>query len=289
MSEMTVSTSPRGVASAIEIQGHRGVLATRHGNTMAGFVEALRLGVGAIEVDIWLTSDAQLALRHDAIVGGLDIRQSLLRHSVVEKHPATTTDVDIEIRTPTLSELLALLRFAGATDVVLDIEIKTEGVLFDEYGQRIVTALSAVLQAHRHEQAIRVRSFDPQIVRAMAAMLPDIPMVALSRRVLVPSPGLYPFESGLLIEAAINSGASAVAPNVDLLNPQLVAMAHAAGLKVYPWTLTTSAQIAEAVGLGVDGICVNDIALARDSLQGLGQAVPESRPICLPMLEGPPS
>ncbi|MFC8040286.1 glycerophosphodiester phosphodiesterase [Paenarthrobacter sp. NPDC057355] len=269
----------------IEIQGHRGVLATRHGNTLAGFVEALRLGVGAIEVDIWLTSDDQLALRHDAIIGGSDIRRGLLRHAMVEEHPATTTDVDIETRVPTLTELLALLRFAQASTVVLDIEIKTEGAVFDEYGQAIVTALSRTLKAHQHEQAIRVRSFDPQIIRATAAMLPDVPMVALSRRVWVPGPGLYPFEPGALVNAAINTGASSVAPNFDLLNAELVATVRAAGLKIYPWTLTTAEQIVEAVGLGVDGICVNDVALARDTLQGLGLELPAARPISLPMLD----
>ncbi|MEV7661637.1 glycerophosphodiester phosphodiesterase family protein [Paenarthrobacter sp. NPDC089316] len=68
-----------------------------------------------------------------------------------------------------------------------------------------------------------------------------------------------------------------------------MATAHAVGLKVFPWTLTTSEQITEAVGLGVDGICVNDVALARDTLERLGQAVPESRPIRFPMLENPAS
>ncbi len=112
----------------IEIQGHRGgVLADRHGNTLASFVEALRLGVDAIEVDVWLTSDGQLALRHDAVIDDRDIRLEKLREAKVEKHLATTTDVDIETRVPSLSETLALLRFANASGVILDIEVKTEG------------------------------------------------------------------------------------------------------------------------------------------------------------------
>ncbi|MFJ4170949.1 glycerophosphodiester phosphodiesterase [Paenarthrobacter sp. NPDC089714] len=269
----------------IEIQGHRGVLATRHGNTLAGFVEALRLGVGAIEVDIWLTADGQLALRHDAVVGSLDIREALLREAAVEIHAATTTSVDVESRTPTLEELLALLRFAGAGEVVLDIEVKTDNAPWNDYGQTMVAALAKVLKAHEHEQALRVRSFDPQIIRAMAAMLPGIPMVALCREVAIASLGLYPFEPFALIEAALATGASAVAPEVGLLTSELVARAHTAGLAVYPWTLVTAQQIVEAVGLGVEGVCVNDVSMARESLAGLGLELPVSRPIALPMLE----
>jgi|GEM_PF-2598111 len=268
----------------IEIQGHRGVLATRHGNTLASFVEALRLGADAIEVDVWLTSDGQLALRHDAVIRDADIRLGFLRDAVVEKHPATTTDVDVETRTPTLAETLALMRFANATAVVLDIEVKTEGTAWDEYGQAIVSALSKVLKAHQHEQALRVRSFDPQIVRAMAAMLPDVPVTALSRANTGQLPGLYPSAPDSLISTALATGASAIAPEFGILNAQLVTEAHLAGLKVYPWTLVTADEILEALELRVDGVCVNDIALAHETLAGQGMALPPARPISLPLL-----
>jgi glycerophosphoryl diester phosphodiesterase len=269
----------------IEIQGHRGVLATRHGNTLASFVEALRLGADAIEVDIWLTSDGQLALRHDAVIRDADIRLGSLRDAVVEKHPATTTDVDAERRTPTLAETLALLRFANATAVVLDIEVKTEGTPWDEYGQAIVSALSKVLKAHQHEQALRVRSFDPQIVRAMAAMLPDVPVIALSRANTDQSSGFYPSAPEALVRSALETGASAIAPEFGILTSHLVEEAHLAGLKVYPWTLVTADEIRAAARLDVDGVCVNDVALARETLAGEGATLPPARPISLPMLE----
>jgi glycerophosphoryl diester phosphodiesterase len=268
----------------IETQGHRGVLATRHGNTLASFVEALRLGVDAIEVDVWLTSDKQLVLRHDAVIGSADIRLETMLQAVVEKHPATTTDVDLESRPPSLPETLALLRFANATDVVLDIEVKTEGAAWDNYGHAIVTALSKVLKAHRDEQALRVRSFDPQIIRAMSGMLPGVPLVALSRESPGRSVGLYPSVVQDLVSAALATGASAVAPECGILDAGLVAEAHAAGLKVFPWTLMTSDEICEAVQLGVDGICVNDVALARQVLGELNEPLPAPRPMMLPLL-----
>ncbi|MFE4196853.1 glycerophosphodiester phosphodiesterase [Paenarthrobacter sp. NPDC056912] len=269
----------------IEIQGHRGVLATRHGNTLASFVEALRLGVDAIEVDIWLTADGQLVLRHDAIIRDEDIRRRTLREAAVEKHPATITDVDVETRSPTLAETLALLRFANATGVVLDIEIKTESTPWDEYGQAIVSALSKVLKAHQHEQALRVRSFDPQIVRALSAMLPDVPAIALSRANPGQSLGLYPSEPEALVHAALSTGAAAVAPEFSILNRELVTAAQAAGLKVYPWTLVSEEQISSAVQLGVDGICVNDVALAQRALRAHAVKLPTARPISLPLLD----
>lgn len=269
----------------IEIQGHRGVLATKHGNTLAGFVEALHLGVDAIEVDVWLTADGQLALRHDAVIDGRDIRESVLQDAAVEQDPLTRAAVNVERRAPTLEELLALLRFAGAGDIVLDIEVKTDGNPWSEYGPAIVAALSKTLKAHTPGQALRVRSFDPQIIKAMAASLPLVPVVALSRAGGAPSLGLYPSEPFALIEAALATGAAAVAPENILLNAALVARAHTAGLKVYPWTLVTAEEMSRAVYLGVDGICVNDVALAREVLASMGHELAASRPIVLPMLE----
>jgi glycerophosphoryl diester phosphodiesterase len=269
----------------IEIQGHRGVLATRHGNTLASFVEALRLGVDAIEVDVWLTSDMQLVLRHDAVIGTADIRLETMLQAVVEKQPATITDVDPETRAPSLSETLALLRFANAADVVLDIEVKTDGAAWDQYGHGIVTELSKMLKAHQDEQALRVRSFDPQIIRAMSGMLPGVPLVALSRKSPDRSVGLYPSTVKELVTAALGTGASAVAPAFGILDAGLVADAHGAGLKVFPWTLATTEEIRAAVQLGVDGICVNDVALARQVLGRLGEPLAAPRPMTLPLLD----
>lgn len=268
----------------IEIQGHRGVLATRHGNTLASFVEALRLGVDAIEVDVWLTSDMQLVLRHDAVIGTADIRLESMLQAVVEKHPATITDVDPETRAPSLSETLALLRFANAADVVLDIEVKTDGAAWDQYGHGIVTELSRLLKAHQGEQALRVRSFDPQIIRALSGMLPGVPLVALSRESPVRLVGLYPSAVKEFVMAALATGASAIAPAFEILDAGLVAEAHGADLKVFPWTLATSDEISAAVQLGVDGICVNDVALARQVLGESGEPLAPSRAIALPLL-----
>ena len=273
----------------IEIQGHRGVLATRHGNTLASFVEALRLGVDAIEVDVWLTSDMQLVLRHDAVIGSSDFRLETMLQDVVEKHPATVTDVDPETRAPSLSETLALLRFANATGVVLDIEVKTDGADWDLYGHRIVTELSKVLKAHQDEQALRVRSFDPQIIRAMSGMLPGVPLVSLSRESPVRSVGLYPSAAKELVTAALATGASAVAPAFGILDAGLVAEAHSAGLKVFPWTLETGDEIRAAVRLGVDGVCVNDVALAREVLAALGEPLAAPHVMALPLLQDSPA
>lgn len=271
----------------IEIQGHRGVLATKHGNTLAGFVEALQLGVDAVGVDVWLTADGQLALRHDAVIDGRDIRESALHDVVVEKHPLTRAAANLESRAPTLEEVLALLRFADAGGVVLDIEVKTDGDPWSQYGLQIVAALSKTLKAHAPGQALRVRSLDPQIVRAMADSFPDIPVVALCRANGTPSLGQYPSEPFVLMEAALATGAAAVAPENVLVNQALVARAHTAGLKVYPWTLVTAEEISAAVLLGVDGICVDDVGLARDVLASMGQELAASRPIVLPMLDAP--
>ena len=48
-------------------EGHRGFCAQYPENTMLSYQEAVKLGVDAIEFDVWLTSDKVAVLSHDGI------------------------------------------------------------------------------------------------------------------------------------------------------------------------------------------------------------------------------
>ncbi len=57
-----------------------------------------------------------------------------------------------------------------------------------------------------------------------------------------------------LMRSAADIGLSALHPNHRSVTPELIAAAHAARLKVNPWTVNDPARIAELAALGVDGI-----------------------------------
>jgi glycerophosphoryl diester phosphodiesterase len=58
--------------------------------------------------------------------------------------------------------------------------------------------------------------------------------------------------------------ARTIGPRHDIVTRQLVASAHAAGLRVVPWTVNDVSAMAMLVELGVDGLVTDEPALARE-------------------------
>ncbi len=49
----------------IEIHGHRGARGLYPENTIKGFIEAVKLGVDAIELDVVISKDEQVVVSHE--------------------------------------------------------------------------------------------------------------------------------------------------------------------------------------------------------------------------------
>jgi glycerophosphoryl diester phosphodiesterase len=57
------------------------------------------------------------------------------------------------------------------------------------------------------------------------------------------------------------TGARDVWPRWDLIDAELVASAHAAGARLIAWTVNSVAAAQALVGIGVDGLCTDDVRL----------------------------
>jgi glycerophosphoryl diester phosphodiesterase len=58
--------------------------------------------------------------------------------------------------------------------------------------------------------------------------------------------------------------AHTIGPRHDVATRDLVFAAHAAGLRIVPWTVNDVRRMAELVDLGVDGLVTDEPALARE-------------------------
>ena len=65
-----------------------------------------------------------------------------------------------------------------------------------------------------------------------------------------------------------------VAPSSGIATAQFVTSAHAAGKKVWVWTLDDEALVQEAALRGVDGIITSDVRAARRGLDGMSDFTP---------------
>jgi glycerophosphoryl diester phosphodiesterase len=277
----------------IELEGHRGALAVVPGNSLTGFAYTLGVGVSSIEIDVWVTADGQLAVIHDNKLPSAD-------GATVSPHELPLAQLPVllsghkavaEHRAPTLAETLALFRFAGATEVVLDVEIKADPRLGLEYSRLTAAATAQALAPHLAEQALRVRSFDRHVLEAVGETEPRIERVGLigsqGDNPELRTRGALPASAADAVAEASELGLTGLAPYGDLVDAAWVDAAHGAGLQVLTWGGSEGAErVEQLLAAGVDGLCVDDPAALRRLLAERGYAVPAPRPIELPGLAG---
>lgn len=134
--------------------GHRGARATRTvpENTIESFDLALAHGCDGFEFDVRKTADFRAVIRHDPVVGDLEISKA---------GPGSLQSL------PTLKEVLT--RYAAKA--FLDIELKVPGL---EY------SLLSALQAHAPQRGFVVSSFLPEVLDTLAVLDPSLPLGLLS-------------------------------------------------------------------------------------------------------------
>jgi glycerophosphoryl diester phosphodiesterase len=214
-------------------------------NTLAGIRAALALGAEAIEIDVHCTADGALVLLHDDSVdrttdGSGDVRTLTL--NAVRRLDASAGWPGATFRgepVPTLAETLDLTRGKA----LLVIEIKQAGI--EQAVADCVRRLNAMRDA-------MVWTFQPNVVRAMRAVAPEIPCgQTWSAR----TPDIEKMEK--MLTTALIGNAQAVEPEHTMVDAALVHAARRSGLRVYTWTPDDPTRIAELAALGVDGICTN--------------------------------
>jgi glycerophosphoryl diester phosphodiesterase len=154
---------------------HRGLHDAARGiieNTPSAASAAVAGGY-AIECDVQLTADGEAVVFHDftldrltVALGDLDTRSADALGRIALK--------DTSDRIPTLARFLALI--AGRVPLVVEIKSRFDGDL--RLTQRTLEVLATV-----PEHPVAVKSFDPEIVAAVAVQAPHLPrgIVAMSR------------------------------------------------------------------------------------------------------------
>ena len=247
----------------IAVHGHRGARAAFPENTLAAFAFAIDAGAGYIELDIQATRDGFLVVCHDPalrrrIYQGPPGRRVVSRLTLAELRrfdcgsvtdPRFPRQIAVPgARIPTLDEVLAL---ACRGDFRFNIEVKTFPRRPQAGPPPEALASLAVEAVGRHSLARRVemQSFDLRVLRALRDLDPALPLAALCQ-----------FGRRDFLRLAREAGATTLGPYQRLVTRAGVARAHAAGLRVVPWTANRSRDWARLIRAGVDGIISDDPA-----------------------------
>jgi glycerophosphoryl diester phosphodiesterase len=299
-------------ANAFDLQGHRGARGMAPENTLAGFRQALAVGVTTLELDVGITRDGQVVITHDPrlnpdltrdadgawIAAPGPALQTLTlaqvqRFDVGRLRPGTRyaqtfaeqQPVDGE-RVPTLEALFQMLRTA-APPVPVRFNIETKlSPLAPELAPEPETFARALLDAvQRHGMADRVtvQSFDWRTLRAMQRLAPTLPIAALTARLAsidnLADPrwtaGLRLQDHGGSVPRLVKAlGAGIWSPFHGELTEAQLAEAHALGLKVIPWTVNEAERIDRLIGWGVDGLISDHPLRVREAMARRGMALP---------------
>jgi glycerophosphoryl diester phosphodiesterase len=203
----------------------------------------------------------------------------------------------------TLAEVFDLVRRSGAggpDGVRLTIETKVEAGAPEQTAPReqfVQVTVDAVRRAGLLGN-VSVQSFDWGALMRVREIEPRLPIVALDdgRLLQVGQPGASPWLGGIDIDdfagdpvrAAASFGADALSPvhgdpqGGSVLDPgyrpytteQMVDAAHAAGMRVVPWTVDDVATMNRLIDMGVDGIITDYPDRLRDVLAARGYPPP---------------
>jgi glycerophosphoryl diester phosphodiesterase len=216
---------------------HRGASAEATENSLAAFRLALDQGADGVELDVHVTANGEIVVFHDPELQGRQICN--LQSAIVLSHRLPNGET-----VPTLRQALDVI----TPKAIAFVELKSLPPEADE------TLLALFASAPRPDRC-HVHSFDHRIIHRLTA---HGSRLTASAGVLS---GSYTLDPASQVRAA---GASALWQHVDLVDRPLVAQIHEAGYRLYAWTEDRPERMRRLIEWGVDGICTNRPALARE-------------------------
>jgi glycerophosphoryl diester phosphodiesterase len=198
------------------------------------------------------------------------------------------------VHMPTLAQVFQLARSAGNTEVRFNIEIKTspEKPADALAPEAFAKALLATIARERMSSRVIIQSFDWRALKAVQALSPAIPTSYLSaqQRFLdniaaakadgsAWTAGVQFRDHGSIPKMVKAAGGAIWSPFYPELSADLVKEAHALGLKVLPWTVNKTEDMARLVDWGVDGLITDRPDFLRDVMAEKKLPLPKPTPV----------
>jgi len=212
------------------IIGHRGYPARFPENTLASFEGAMQAGCRMIELDVTLTRDRKVVVIHDDTLNRTTNGKGPVREHPLKEikrldagswfHPRFSAE-----RVPELAEVVKLT----TGRCMLNIEIKGSAFEADYPADAIERQVVELAKSSGAMDRVILSSFDKRILHRIAGM-EEPPATA------------YISEHGAdrgLVEMLLAMKAFSWHPRFKVLTRDQVELLHAAGLKVFPWTINT--------------------------------------------------
>lgn len=195
---------------------------------------------------------------------------------------------------PTLAQVFQLARRAGNSEVRFNIEIKTSPKASADTlaPEDFAKALLALIEREGMSSRVIIQSFDWRALKAVQALAPSIPTSYLSsqQRSLdniatgdakgsAWTAGVQLRDHGSIPKMVKAAGGAIWSPYYPELTTALLQEAHALELKVIPWTVNKTEDMARLIDWGVDGLITDRPDFLRPVMAEKKLPLPKPTPV----------
>jgi glycerophosphoryl diester phosphodiesterase len=266
-------------SQTILVHGHRGSRATRPENTIPAFEYAIQHGADVLELDLAVTKDNVLVVSHNPfITPDYPGERVCSGPSVPEKTPIHTLTLaqlrQFDCGVNTLAAFPKQQAAPGTKiptfDEVLDLapqgkfEFNVETKIFPNHPEltpspeQFVKMIDDTVKRHHLQSRVILQSFDFRTLVAMKKLDPSIRLSALVGEAKYDSLMGITDSSKDFVAIGKSTGAQIISPAFQLVTPEKVAAAHAAGLQVVPYTVNKPEEWQKLADAKVDAIITDD-------------------------------
>jgi len=253
--EVSIDTKGQRISPKVLVMAHRGGEKVWPSNTMLAFMNATHMGADVLEMDIQVTKEGVLVVRHDPFVESTTDGRGLIRDLTLQEIKALdagytwTADGGKTypfrgqgVTIPMLEEVMQTFPFTR-----LNIDIKPDD-------PAVVEPFVQLLKQYHHVTKVMVGSFhDAQLTR-FRQLCSQAATAAGTREVLM----LYLLQRGGLHKLFRAKSQAFQVPEwrgrLHIVTPGFIRVAHAHGMEVHVWTVDEVEDMRRLIGWGVDGI-----------------------------------
>lgn len=230
-----------------EVQAHRGASAIAPENTIAAFRAAADQGAKWVELDVALSADGELIVIHDDSVDRTSTGSGSLGDLTAEQIGQLDGGSWFDSRfagerIPTLAEVIKAL---GEFGLNINVEIKQHK--HHQSLDQLVNAVHAAISKRPAHMQIMISSFDPECLKAMHKLAPELELAMLWGRV----PDNW---EALLADIP----ATSIHAHYNGLCLGLLEQTSAKGIKVRAWTSNDPIELVSFWGAGLTGVITDN-------------------------------
>lgn len=260
----------------MKIIGHRGCRGLYPENTLISFIEAIKMGVHAIELDVVVSGDGKIVVSHEPFMSQItclkpdgnalteveDKMYNFFKMTYDEiktfdcglkQHPKFPNQKSTTAYKPLLSETIEVCdAFATSIKSSVDyvIEIKSDSAYYGQFypnPKEYVALILETLDGYAIYDRIVLKSFDIAVLNELKKVRPKQKISLLINRE-------ESIENKLQELTFIPE---ILGPYFKLLDKNTVTHYKAKGFEIYPWTINELTDMQRIMSYGVDGIIMD--------------------------------